>query len=261
MKQAIAATMGSLGLVLFAGCVDPGMDAEATDDPDPAATSEPENDEQAGLLLRVEVESGHTVGFYEPIPGGLYVAEQMRSGQKFVLGDREVSDALAAFARVRPAEEVPAALREAYDRARASESEPATAARVEVGGGSAAEVFRATEAGTAQLPLTSSSAAGNFVNNDGGCNWGPHGSICRVNWGGGFFVWATSSSGLCIVDHYAGNGVTIQITVGAGISSTFQAVNTSVQYGLGTPGFSTTRRLDILNAAGDSFHAGCRWGI
>jgi hypothetical protein len=51
------------------------------------------------------------------------------------------------------------------------------------------------------------------------------------------------------------------ITAGATITSTFQAVHTSVQYSLGTPGPSVTRRIDILNASGDSFHAGCRWGV
>ena len=60
--------------------------------------------------------------------------------------------------------------------------------------------------------------------------------------------------------HYAGNGVTIQITAGASVTTTFQAAGTSVKYSLGTSGPSENRRIDILNASGDNFHAGCRWG-
>lgn len=265
MSYRMMMTMTLGGLALAAGCVGPGADpgpAIAADPP--SVDTDPGSDPaEASLILRIEVEPGHAVSFYEPVPGGLYLAERRAAGQRFALGDREVSDALAAFARLRPGEQVPGALRAAYDRAVNLPSEPAGEPVAMIGGGQpATEPPAITAPGVIEQALTSSAAASNFVNVDGGCNWGPTRSACRVNWGGGFFAsWNPATSGLCIVDHYSGNGVTIQITVGAAISSTFQAVHTSVQYGLGAPGAGTTRRLDVLNAAGDDFHAGCRWGV
>jgi hypothetical protein len=253
---------GSLGLALYAGCVAPAPDlgSPGTTDPEPNGSETVD----ASVVLRVDVEDGHTVTFYEPTPGGLYLAERMAPGQKFLLGDHEASDALAAFARLRPQSEVPAALQAAYDRARnLTPSEPVALAAPTFGGGQpeAAQAQAATP-GVIQQALTSSSSAANFVNNNGGCNWGPEGSACRVNWGGGFFAsLSPTTSGLCIVDHYAGNGVTIQITVGGTITSTFQGAGTIAQYSLGAAGGATTRRIDVTNASGDSFHAGCRWGI
>jgi len=250
---------GSLGLILGSGCVAPAPDPGPAGTTDPATNgSEPVD---ANVVLRVDVESGHTVTFYEPTPGGLYLAERMAPGQTFVLGDKEASDALAAFARVRPQAEVPAALQAAYDRARNLPSEPIALAAHAFGGGQpeAAQAPSATP-GVIQQALTSSSSAANFVNNDGGCDWGPQGSFCRVNWANGFFAsLSPTTSGLCVVDHYAGNGVVIQITAQA-ITSMFQGAGTIAQYSLGTPGPAITRRIDITNASGDSFHAGCRWG-
>ncbi|MFP2963555.1 hypothetical protein ACLEPN_38930 [Myxococcus sp. 1LA] len=114
--------------------------------------------------------------------------------------------------------------------------------------------------GVAEQALTSSSSAATFVNN-GGCDWGPRWSTCKANWANGYYAYSGSTSGLCSVDHYSGNGVIIQITVGSTISSVFQGAGTHAQYSLGTAGVSTTRRLDITNASGDSFHVGCRWGV
>jgi len=253
--------LGSLGLILCSACVAPAPDPGSASTTDPAPNVSDTVD--ANVVLRVDVENGHTVTFYEPTPGGLYLAERMAPEQTFVLRDKEASDALAAFARLRPQAEVPAALQAAYDRARNLPSEPIAVAAHAFGGGQpAAEQAPAATPGVIQQALTSSSSAFNFVNNDGGCNWGPEFSFCRVNWVNGFFASRSpTTSGLCVVDHYAGNGVTIQITAGSSATTTFQAVNTSVQYSLGTPGSSVTRRIDVLNASGDNFHAGCRWGI
>jgi hypothetical protein len=78
-----------------------------------------------------------------------------------------------------------------------------------------------------------------------------------VAWGGGFFAFANpATSGLCIVDHYAGNGVVIQITSGSTISSVFQAVGTIAQYSLGAAAPNVLRRIDVTNAAGDAFQVG-----
>jgi hypothetical protein len=250
----MALIIGSFGLVAHAGCLAPGADPEpATADPATETT-------EAAVVLRVDLEPGHTVTFYEPQPGGLYLAERTAPGQHFVLGDREASDALAAFARVRPLAPVPATLQAAYDRARAMPGDAVAVAPAS--GGGAPDVAPAAVAtpGVIQQALTSSSSAANFVDVDHGCDWGPTWSFCRVNWSNGFFAGTTATSGTCTVDHYAGDGVTIQITVGSGIFTTFQAVHTSVLYGLGSPGTSMLRRIDVLNAGGDSFHAGCHWG-
>ncbi len=238
--------MGSLGLALCTGCA--GAEQETAVPGEPAADVNPST--EASVVLRIEVEPGHTVTFYEPAPGALYLAEHKLPSQSFVLGAKESSDALLAFARLSPGTTIPPALQAAYDRARSLPSD--VEAQASHGGGSHADDVSAM--------AVSSSNAATFVNN-GGCDWGPRASFCRVNWANGFYATATSTSGLCGVDHYAGNGVVIQITVGGTISSVFQAAGTHAQYSLGSAGVSTTRRIDITNASGDSFHAGCRWGM
>jgi len=252
--------LGSLGLILCAGCMAPASDPASTAAADPAPNGSETSD--ANVVLRLDVEPGHAVTFYEPTPGGLYLAERMVPGQTFALRGNEAQDALAAFARLRPQAEVPATLQAAYDRARNLPSESVSQQTHALGGGQPeATQAQAATPGVVTQALTSSSSAANFVDNDGGCDWGPQGGFCRVNWGGGFFAFfSPTTSGRCIVDEYAGDGVTIQITAGASVTTTFQAAGTIVQYALGTPGPSELRRIDILNASGDSFHAGCNWG-
>ena len=252
--------LSTLGLALYSGCVASAPDQGSAGTADPAPAVDQSID--ANLVLRVDVEPGHTVSFYEPSPGRLYLAESMQPGQQFALHDRQAVDAIAAFTALRPEAAVPAALQAAYDRARSMPSTPVALASHTFGGGQPADAqVQAQTPGVISQALTSSSSAANFVNNDGGCNWAPDFSFCRVSWGGGFFATATSDTGLCIVDHFAGNGVTIQITNDSAVTATFQAAGTIVQYGLGTPGGNNTRRIDVLNASGDSFHVGCRWGF
>jgi hypothetical protein len=249
-------SLGGLSLALSAGCIGPAPESANTTGSEPAVVEATE----ANALLRIEVEAGHDVTFYEPVPGGLYLAERMAPSQSFVLHGKESSDALLAFKQLRPGTPVPEALQAAYDRALSLPSD-ATVQEKKVGGGQAEAAQAPAHPGVAVQGLTSSSSAATFVNSNGGCDWGAQGSFCRVEWGGGFFASITATSGLCIVDHYAGNGVTIQITVGSTISSSFQGAGTIAQYSLGAAGASTTRRIDITNASGDSFHVGCRWGI
>lgn len=247
----IAMVLGSLGTALC-GCM--GADP-ATDTTEPSADS-PSADPAA--ILKITVEPGHTVGFFEPSPGALYLAESTTPGQAFVLQGKAQLDALDAFAQLRPGQAVPAELQAAYDRARSVPSD--TGPRANGVGGGRPDGGQATP-GVIQQGLTSSSSGANFVDTDDGCKWGPQFSFCRINWANGFFAFASpTTSGSCLVDHYAGNGVTIQITAGSSVTTTFQAVHTVVRYALGTPGSSVNRRIDILNASGDSFHAGCNWG-
>jgi len=253
--------LGGIGLAAFAGCAEPAAE------PAPAAAPEsPEAAPAAGnpdMVARVDIEPGHAVNFYEPTPGNLVVVETMAPGQKFALAADAISDALRAYAQLRPRDEVPQALQAAYDRTRSATSEPTTASGNAAGGGrpQSAQPAAATP-GEIQQSLTSSSDPANFVDNDGGCDWGPRFAACRVSWGGGFFASSNpATSGLCIVDHYAGSGVVIQVTVGTTISTVFQAVGTIAQYSLGAAGPNVLRRVDVTNAAGDAFHVGCRFGV
>jgi len=236
-----------LAAVWLCGC-------EGEDPADPGLVEGPTSD--SDVILHIEIESGHSVSFHEPLPGALYVVEQMAPEQTFVLGDTEASDAIAAFVKLRPGVEVPPVLKAAYDRASNQRVNP-EAGSPGLGGGQPA-----TTKPDGQRALTSSSSAANFVNNNGGCNWGPQMSFCRVNWANGFWAsWSPASSGLCIVDHYAGNGVVVQITANGVVTSFFQGGGTIAQYSLGSPGANVARRIDITNASGDSFHVGCRWGV
>lgn len=250
-----AMVIGIGGIAASAGCVAQGTEGE------PAAAPVANTAESDSAIVRVDIERGHSVAFYEPAPGGLFLVEEMAPGQSFVLSGHEASDALAAFARLQPGAAVPAALRAAYDRAQAIDSAGGPALH-DVGGGEPARAASGVAPDPGPQSLVSSSSASVFVATNGGCNWGPQFSFCRVNWANGFSAFASpTTSALCIVDHYAGNGVTVQITAGSTITSTSQGVGTIAQYSLGSPGPSILRRIDITNASGDSFHAGCRWGV
>ncbi|HEU0082006.1 MAG TPA: hypothetical protein VFQ87_03965 [Bradyrhizobium sp.] len=154
-----------------------------------------------------------------------------------------------------------------YDRAHSAASAPTTAptsapASGAGGGRPASAQPAATTPGEIQQSLTFVARSGQVRGQRCGCDWGPRFSTCRVTWGGGFFAFANpSTSGLCIVDHYAGNGVVIQVTSGTTLSSVFQAVGTIAQYSLGAAGPNVLRRVDVTNAAGDAFHVGCRFGV
>jgi len=258
-SNAMANGLSLLSLVLYAGCATSQVSGEADERnlDDSAAT-------EARAIIQIEIEQGHLVSFHEPVPGGLYIAEQMVPGQHFVLGGEAAIDAIAAFSKLRPGVQVPEVLQAAYDRARNLADAPAAMAETHGadGGQPAAAQIPNVTPGVIQQALTSSSSAANFVNNDTGCDWGPTWSTCTVNWGGGRTIFATSKSALCTVDHYAGNGLVVQITVaGVIVSSPFQNPGTIVQYSLGTPGAVVQRRVDLTNAAGDAFHIGCRYGV
>jgi len=243
-----------------AGDPAPGTAQAATDD---AARANAANDRN--VIARVEIESGHTITFYEMGPGGLFMVETRNEGQTAVIHGS--ADALDVYARVRPGAAVPDALRAAYGRARdaaanARLSSPKVAPAL--GGGQPAvegapSVQIKDGLGVTAQALTSSSSAANFVDTDHGCDWGETWSFCRVSWGGGFFASTSSDSASCIVDHYAGNGVTVQLTADDTQVPLFQAAGTVVTYNWGFVSGNVTRRIDILNASGDSFHVGCRW--
>jgi len=175
------------------------------------------------IVARVDVEQGHTVTFYEPSPGELLIVEAKLDGQVSVSQPTQsqgAPDALALFTRLRPQDQIPPALQSAYQRAQAAALTPAAAGATltpfTANGGQpfvAPSTTTTSKDGTNALQAAlgpSSSNPDTFVNTDHGCDWGSAGSICRINWGGGFTALATSSSATCNVDHYAGNGVQIQ---------------------------------------------------
>lgn len=249
--------VGGLGLALAAACV--SADAPEGDVAAPQADDASDASEQH-VVLRVEIERGHSVTFYEPAPGALYQVERMAPNQKFVLGGAAASDALAAFAQLRPGQAVPAALQAAYDRAIAMPSESVSTESARGAGQPDAGQSAPATPGVSQQSLVSSSSAATFVNTNNGCDWGSRWSTCSVNWGGGYFATASSATAaICIVDHYAGNGLIVQMTVNGNVTNSFHGAGTIAQYSLGAAGPDVTRRIDLTNASGDAFHVGCRW--
>lgn len=106
----------------------------------------------------------------------------------------------------------------------------------------------------------STSNAADFVNNHNGCVWASVHSFCRVNWSNGFTSGDhTAPSAVGVVDHYAGNGITVQLIAGGTSVPFSQSAGTIQTYSWGLQSGNINRRLDILNASGDSFHAGVRW--
>jgi len=181
------------------------------------------------------------------------------------LNQHQAIDALKLYSELRPNDAVPEVLTAAYQRAKdMAQPEAADASKptFHFGGGApaAAQVASTDGVGVAQQALTSSSNPTNFVDSYGGCDWSNRFSLCRINWGGGFNAWASpAGSATCIVDHYAGNGITVQLTAGSTVLPTYQAPGTVQTYSWGIVGGNILRRIDLLNASGDAFHAGCRF--
>ena len=206
------------------------------------AAREPES------LVRIEIEPEHTLTFYEPAPGELVMVESLNRDQQVLLRGPAASDAIALLKRARPDEEVPSALQEAYDRARAASLK---------GGRQTLRAGRppAVEGNSARgvAPAEPSSWPAPFVNELGGCDHGAVHNNCRVNWSGGYVAWSTSSAISCLVDHYEGDGIHVEI---AGLVR-IQSPGTVQAYG--AQGAVIERRFDIFDASGDGFHVGCRW--
>jgi len=123
-SNAMANGLSLLSLVLYAGCATSEVSGEADERnlDDSAAT-------EARAIIQIEIEQGHLVSFHEPVPGGLYIAEQMVPGQHFVLGGEAAIDAIAAFSKLRPGVQVPEVLQAAYDRARNLADAPRSSSR------------------------------------------------------------------------------------------------------------------------------------
>ncbi len=269
MRHGMIAMVGSVGLALVAGCTSPaaggGESNSGTDSSDTVAAGEP------APILQLDLGAGHAVKFYEPSPGALFVVEQTASGAPSILSQQRRVDALDLFAMLRPNTPVPPALGDAHARAIAAAApRPVSSAprlAPQAGGGSPAASLPAVAVssagqglGATQQGLTSSADPTHFVNTDHGCDWNNGFSFCRISWSNGMFIdGGSTDSGICIVDHYAGNGITVQLTADTTVLPLSQAVGTEVSYSLGIVDGDVHRRMDILNASGDRFHAGCRF--
>jgi len=264
--------LGASSLQLLAACL--GQSGElAADETQPLSAAEisaaldssaPQG--QPNQLLELQVEPGHVVRYYEPTPGALFMTETLQPSQNTLLNRGDAVDALDLFSELRPGTAVPAELQDAYERMqeRASFEELAPPqSALTFGGGTASEPATPSDVsgpvGVSVQALTSSSNPANFVNSYKGCDWANAASLCRINWSNGFWAsWSPSSSATCVVDHFAGNGITVGLTAGATKIPTSQAVHT-VQVYTWALSSNTVHRLDITNASGDSFHVGCRF--
>jgi hypothetical protein len=242
---------------------------DQTNSGEPSSTAAGEDESSAqttSALLEVELESGHKVSFYEPVSGNLFLVESMTREQKSALAGLERHDALEVFRSIRPDAEVPAVLLAAYERAKVNVGAVDTGVPETAGsngtpdpGLGVSRVSTADGVGAIRQAHSTSSAA-DFVNNHGGCTWASVHSFCRVNWANGFTSGDhTAPSAVGIVDHYAGNGITVQLIAGATSVPFGQSAGTIQTYSWGLQSGNINRRLDILNASGDSFHAGVRW--
>ena len=257
MRNAMMVMVG-VSLALYAGCA--GSPAAEESDEGKEST---EAADQPAPIVQLDLEAGHAVKFYEPSPGALFIVEEAASGQPLILSEQRRVDALALFAKLRPGQSVPAALDGAHARALAASHAPHGDLHAAAGGGSPAPALTAAaRAGmaTAQQALSSSADPDHFVNTDHGCDWDNAFSFCRIRWSNGLFIeGGITDSGVCIVDHYAGNGIGVKLTAGVGVLSQLQPVGTEVAYAWGIINGDVFRRMDIFNASGDHFHAGCRF--
>jgi len=227
-------------------------------------------------VLRIDIEAGHVITVYEPEPGFLVMVESQQRSQQPILSSYDHPDALEVFSRLRPGEAAPTALLDAYKRAQDSAkladvaklsdavAEPESRQAYDPGGHPAWEESAVPEVRTDGVGVVqqahSQSNPQDFVANHAGCDWAPRWSICRVNWGGGFHSGPNSGTSMTsVVDHFAGNGITVKLFVNFATAAFPQSVGTIVTYtgGLGITGL-TPRHIEILDAAGDSFHAGTR---
>jgi hypothetical protein len=269
----------AVGLLILAGCQSPAPSLAEADAPAAVPTAEPDEAgvyhyvDASAVLLVVDVTSTHTVTFYESVPGNITIVERRTRGERSLL-PRELPPTVSElFALLWPGEGIPEILLDADARAATLADEPrGEAPLVEVlpsmGGGAPSPVHEdpkapapPSEPGVGRLEQAhSTSGAAHFVADHGGCDWAKTSSGCRVQWSGGFFGFAsTGSSATFKVDHYSGNGITVRLMLGTSIEDHPQAAGTFADYALFATRGKETKRIDLLNASGDSFHVGCKW--
>lgn len=219
------------------------------------------NGEALRALATIDLEQDHNIRIFEPTPGALSVLEARLPSQQPVW-ERETSDVLELFARFKPQQALPVELVEAYERSLELQHAAPSVSDVlpEWGAGSAADTASAPaqpagNVGVIASALTASSNPAGFVNG-GGCAWGSSWSTCKVNWGNGYYAYATGTKQTCDVCPYSGNGVRMVMKVNGAVAMDVGISGCST---LTTTGASTTRRLEVNDASGDAFHAGCRW--
>jgi hypothetical protein len=263
-RNALVRVVLGLGMIACGACSSTQGSGGVSD----IATEETVAESKAAIVARLEPQSGHTVTFYEIDGAGLFMVESSNGHEAHWLSGKP-QDALEVYRKLSPETAIPEALQAAYERAKKlvpDEASPSTTAlEFPAGGGRQAPEFVQNlrsqgDVGVVQQ-ATSSSSASHFTGTHAACDaFGAAFSACRANWGGGFWAqWNGSTSATCNVDHYAGNGITVQLTAGSTVIPFSQAVNTFQTYSWGFVSGAVSRRIDILNASGDSFHVGCQF--
>jgi hypothetical protein len=208
------------------------LDALLTDDPTNAAalaevrTLNHRADQDFGLIETIELAPGHTLSFYEPAPGRVYLGENRLAIMDSVL-DRYGLDqmtAIEAYRVLRPEAELPAALIEATRRRETLAKEAAQAAEPALGtepSHASTVGFEAPEPGVtvervdedvAVVRAQHATSSGTHFRDDGGCPDGNDYEWCLLNYRSNGYVSGTTTRSSWKVAPYTGN-VTFSLKV------------------------------------------------
>jgi hypothetical protein len=222
-------------------------------------------------LAALQAEDQHWVKFYG-LPGSVLVVEELGANHRMLADPAVHATALDVYRALRPTGAIPTALQAAYDRsllfvAPVSGAQDLGSRRAS-GGQPAAPITASASTATTSVIRQgqfyvidegfSSSNPAQFINT-GYCDSASGSSICRVNWANGIHSGTNNTKNLqCIVNHYAGNGITVYVAEGSTLIPTFQAAGTTVAYVDFGSSF-LNRFCQVADASGDSFHFSTRW--
>jgi hypothetical protein len=238
--------------VMISGCTSEAPETSAPGLPQ-LELADSGDDLEAYRVAHVVVGPGHEVSFYAPEPGMVGMIELRDAAIAESALDPEL-DAGRTYAALRPNEPMPPALRTALQQAAAIPvSTPAIVDEAAMGGGRRVTARAAVDAAS-------------YVNNSGACDiafvsnrpvlW----SICRIDWGGGFFA---SDGGAQAIHGQIGvvqGTVTGRVQVGGSIFDRTIGAGTIAVYSFGNNA-AGTRRIDVFNAEGDWFHASAKFRV
>jgi hypothetical protein len=232
------------------GCT--STDDTTTSPPEtPVADEDPSVDDSTPLLV-LDVEPGHTVGFYEVGPGVLGMVEIGDHDDEFVV---RTSDVRAVFEMLRPGEAPPEALRAAVDRALNMPLVPSVETRDHGVAETQHAVHRANDAVT-------------FVNG-GYCDaedWDSAGIpvtlqwvLCRANLSGDWWAWVGGAQTAQGNVWSISGSVTGRATAGEYILTKSISSGKRGHFEIGQSAASL-RRIDVYNADGDSYNVSVWFG-
>jgi hypothetical protein len=200
-------------------------------------------DVEVALILRVEIEPGHTVSFYEPAPGVVGMVERLPAPRADAILAQN-ADIASVYRAIRPQTAMPTTLTDALARA----ANPPISGPQLVG----------KLAGGGQPSRRRTGDAISFINDAGFCDathsqtrW----TLCRINWWGGFWAWdggARTIHGMVYNAHESQNMTTrVQVNTNTFDLQMWAGQNAYFTFGSGTAGM---RRVDVFNAENEEFH-------